>query len=189
MTITDLILIAVSLSMDAFAVATCKGLSVKKTSLNHFVITGLYFGIFQALMPFIGFLAGLNFSRIISRFDYIISLVLLCSIGINMVREALSDEEGSACPAQFGPKVMVPLAIATSIDALAVGVTFAAHSSFSGYFTQNIFFNVTIIGVTTFLISALGVKIGNIFGTKSCFKQGVSCIFKSKPCLLYAVKY
>lgn len=168
MSFTDLFLIAVSLSMDAFAVATCKGLSVKKISFKHYLITGLYFGFFQAVMPFIGYLAGCSFSGIISKFDYIVSFVLLALIGANMIKEALSDED-EECSDDFGPKAMLPFALATSIDALAVGVTFAPCSSFSGSYTANIFFDILLIGITTFILSAIGVKIGNIFGTR--YKQ------------------
>lgn len=168
MTFTDLLLIAVSLSMDAFAVATCKGLSVSKIGFKHYIITGFYFGGFQALMPFLGFLAGYSFSSVISSFDYIISFVLLAIIGANMIKEALeNDDECVDC--SFGPKAMIPFALATSIDALAVGVTFAAKSNFWGAFTKNIFFNVAVIGITTFILSAIGVKVGNIFGTR--YKQ------------------
>ena len=165
MTFIDLLLIAVSLSMDAFAVATCKGLSVKTLKFKHYIITGLYFGLFQALMPFIGFLAGCSFAKVISKFDYIVSFVLLALIGINMIREAISGDEDD-CNDDFGPKAMLPFALATSIDALAVGVTFAPCSSFGGRFTANIFFDILLIGITTFILSAIGVKIGNIFGTK-----------------------
>jgi len=165
MTFTDLLLIAVSLSMDAFAVATCKGLSVKKLSYKHLVITGLYFGFFQALMPFIGFLAGCSFSKVISKFDYIVSFVLLAIIGINMIKEALGGEEDE-CDDNFGPRAMLPFALATSIDALAVGVTFAPCAEFVGSYTSNIFFDITLIGITTFILSAIGVKVGNIFGAK-----------------------
>ena len=138
MTFTDLLLIAVSLSMDAFAVATCKGLSVKTLKFKHYIITGLYFGLFQALMPFIGFLAGCSFSKVISKFDYIVSFVLLALIGINMIKEALGDDK-EECNDDFGFKAMFPFALATSIDALAVGVTFAPCSSFAGKFTSSIF--------------------------------------------------
>lgn len=164
MTFSDLILIAVSLSMDAFAVATCKGLSVKKATFKHYIITGLYFGFFQALMPFIGYLAGCGFSTVISKFDYIVSFVLLALIGINMIKEAFGDDD--ECNDDFGLRAMLPFALATSIDALAVGVTFAPCSNISGSYTSNIFFDVLLIGVTTFILSAIGVKIGNIFGTK-----------------------
>lgn len=165
MSFTDLILIAISLSMDAFAVATCKGLSQRNLGARHMIITGLYFGGFQALMPFLGFLAGYSFSNIISSFDYIISFVLLSIIGGNMIKEALSDEE-DACKCGFSPSAMIPFALATSIDALAVGVTFAGKAGFGGVMTANIFFDVIVIGITTFILSAIGVKIGNIFGTK-----------------------
>lgn len=165
MSFTDLLLIAISLSMDAFAVSTCKGLSQRRLHLRHYIITGMYFGGFQALMPFIGFVAGYNFSEIISGFDYIISFVLLIIIGGNMIKEALEDEE-ECCKCGFEPKQMIPLAVATSIDALAVGVTFAGKAGFGGRMTSNIFFDIIIIGITTFLISALGIKIGNLFGTK-----------------------
>ena len=165
MTFTDLLLIAISLSMDAFAVATCKGLSVKKLKYKHCIITGLYFGLFQAFMPFLGYLAGCSFSKIISQFDYIVSFILLTLIGANMIKESLSDSEDD-CNDNFGIKAMLPFALATSIDALAVGVTFAPCASFTGKATANIFFCITLIGVTTFLLSAAGVKIGNVFGTK-----------------------
>ncbi len=165
MTFTDLLLIALSLSMDAFAVATCKGLSVSKTSIKHYIVTGLYFGGFQAFMPFLGFLAGYSFSRVISTFDYIISFILLTIIGANMIKEALSGED-ECIDCCFGPRAMIPFALATSIDALAVGVTFAAKSGFGGSFTDNIFFNISVIGITTFILSAAGVKVGNLFGTR-----------------------
>ncbi len=165
MSFADLFIIAVSLSMDAFAVSMCKGLTVKKVSFKHMITAGLYFGGFQALMPFLGFLAGYKFKNIISNFDYIISFVLLALIGANMIKEALGGEE-EECNCGFGIRTMVPFALATSIDALAVGVTFVGKASFSGLFTQNIFFDVLSIGVTTFLLSALGVKIGNMFGIK-----------------------
>jgi len=165
MTFTDLFLIAISLSMDAFAVSMCKGLSVGKTKFKHYVITGVYFGGFQALMPLLGFLAGYKFERIISGFDYIISFILLAIIGGNMIKESF-DKEGDSCGISFGPRAMIPFALATSIDALAVGVTFVGKASFSGFGTANIFFDIAVIGITTFILSAVGVKIGNIFGMK-----------------------
>ncbi len=173
MTFTDLLLIAISLSMDAFAVATCKGLSVKTLKFKHYIITGLYFGLFQALMPFIGYLAGCGFSNIISKFDYIVSFVLLAIIGINMIKEALSGDEDD-CNDDFGPRSMLPFALATSIDALAVGVTFAPCANFTGKATANIFFCIALIGVTTFILSAIGVKVGNIFGTKYKMKAEIA---------------
>ncbi len=165
MTLIEILLIGISLSMDAFAVAMCKGLSVKKTNFKHYIITGLYFGGFQALMPLLGYLAGYSFERIISMFDYIISFALLAIIGGNMIKEALSDD-GDSCSVGFDAKAMIPFALATSIDALAVGVTFVGKASFTGYLNENVFFAVGVIGVTTFLLSAAGVKIGNIFGIK-----------------------
>lgn len=166
MDIFDLLIIGISLSMDAFAVSMCKGLSVQKANIKHYIITGLYFGGFQALMPLIGFMAGYKFEGIISSFDYIISFILLALIGGNMIKEALSHEEEECCNNSFGVKAMVPFALATSIDALAVGVTFVGKASFSGLWAQNIFFYIGVIGITTFILSAIGVKIGNIFGIK-----------------------
>jgi len=160
----SLVLIAFGLSMDAFAVAICKGLSTSKPNKKQYLITGLYFGVFQAMMPFLGFLAGYNFQNVISKFDYIIAFILLAIIGFNMIRE--SGEEDCGC-CDFSPRAMLPLAVATSIDALAVGVTFAAlKCNFTSPYTNNIIFNIIIIGITTFLISIAGVKIGNVFGTR-----------------------
>lgn len=169
MTFVDLLLIAISLSMDAFAVAMCKGLSVRKAKFKHYIITALYFGGFQALMPFLGFLAGYSFEKVITSFDYIVAFVLLALIGGNMIKEALSVEEDD-CNDSFSVKTMIPLAVATSIDALAVGVTLAAKgTSLGGTFVSNIFFDIAVIGITTFIISAIGIKIGNVFGIK--YKQ------------------
>lgn len=168
MTLIELILIAFGLSMDAFAVAICKGLSTNTLRKKHYIITGLYFGVFQALMPFLGFLAGYSFQSVISKFDYIIAFILLSIIGINMIKESGEDE---CCNCgDFSFKAMFPLAVATSIDALAVGVTFAAKNcNFTSTFTQNILFNIVVIGITTFIISVIGVKIGNVFGSR--YKQ------------------
>ena len=166
MTFYELILIAIGLSMDAFAVSVCKGLSASKLRVKHFVITGLFFGGFQTLMPLLGYLAGFKFQNVISGFDYIIAFILLAMIGINMIKEAKSDES-EQLNGSFSFLTMLPLAVATSIDALAVGVTFAALGiSLKGHMQNNIFFSVTVIGITTFIISAIGIKIGNIFGTK-----------------------
>lgn len=173
MTITELLLIAVGLSMDAFAVSVCKGLSHSKISAKHYLSAGLYFGGFQALMPFIGYVAGYKFQSVISKFDYIIAFVLLAVIGANMVKEALGDDGEEE--KEFENSAMLPLAIATSIDALAVGVTFAALGcGFGGMFTKNIFFNVITIGITTLIISMLGVKIGSVFGTRYKKKSGIA---------------
>ena len=119
----ELFLIAVGLSMDAFAVAICKGLSVRKLKLSHMLITGAYFGVFQAVMPLIGYYLGQTFESYITSFDHWIAFVLLSLIGANMIRESFSKEENEY-NASFSFKTMLPLAVATSIDALAVGVTF-----------------------------------------------------------------
>lgn len=165
MGIWEIIILAVGLSMDAFAVSICKGLSVKKLKPRHCVISGLYFGGFQAGMPLIGWLLGKQFESLIKSVDHWIAFALLCLIGANMIRESFGDPD--ELNASFSPRTMLPLAVATSIDALAVGVTFA-------FLDVDILSAVLIIGCTTFLFSAAGVKIGNIFGTK----------FKSKAELL-----
>lgn len=160
MSLFEIFLIGVGLSMDAFAVSVCKGLSVKKLSIKHLLIVGLYFGGFQALMPLIGYGLGVNFRSQIESFDHWIAFILLVLIGINMIREAIGgeEEEVEVCPC-FSFKNMLLLGIATSIDALAVGVTFA----FLGIY---IFTSIAIIGMTTFIISIAGVKIGNVFGSR-----------------------
>lgn len=158
MSILELFLLAVGLSMDAFAVSVCKGLSVRKAQPKHALICGLFFGGFQALMPLIGYLLGVNFKSMIESVDHWIAFVLLALIGINMIRESRGDED-EPMDASFGLKSMLLLAIATSIDALAVGVTFA-------FLDVNIVPAVSFIGAITFLLSMLGVKLGNLFGMK-----------------------
>lgn len=160
MSLWELFIIAVGLSMDACAVSICKGLSVQKVTFRHAATCGGYFGAFQALMPVIGFVLGVQFRSLITGIDHWIALVLLGLIGVNMIREALSGEEEEV-NCSFCFRAMLPLAIATSIDALAVGVTFAAMDIGS-----KIVFAVIFIGVVTFLLSAIGVKIGNLFGMK-----------------------
>lgn len=159
MQVFELFLIAVGLSMDAFAVAVCKGLSVKKVTLKTMLIIGAYFGIFQALMPLIGYFIGVQFSAYITSIDHWIAFGLLSVIGINMIREALSKEDDDDKACDLSPKAMLPLAVATSIDALAVGVTFA-------FLQTDIVPAVSFIGVITFTLSAAGVKIGSVFGKK-----------------------
>ncbi len=160
MSLWELFVIAIGLSMDAFAVSICKGLSVQQVKPRHALICGGYFGGFQALMPLVGFLLGTQFSEFIVSIDHWIAFILLALIGANMLREAFSkNEEEMNCSFCF--KAMLPLAVATSIDALAVGVTFAVMD-----IGQNIIAAVLFIGVTTFLLSAVGVKIGNVFGVK-----------------------
>lgn len=156
----ELLILAIGLSMDAFAVAVCKGLAVKEARMKHMVIAGAYFGGFQALMPVIGYLLGVNFKGLIERFDHWIAFFLLALIGANMLREALGKgEEKEELNTSFAPGAMVLLAVATSIDALAVGVTFA-------FLQVRLIPAVSMIGVTTFLFSFAGVKIGNVFGLK-----------------------
>lgn len=159
MSLWELFVIAVALSMDAFAVSVCKGLSVGKVHVKHLLIAGIYFGGFQALMPSIGYLLGTNFQHLITSVDHWIAFVLLGIIGFNMIKESRECCGCSEMDADFGFKAMVVLAIATSIDALAVGVTFA-------FLQVQIVAAVLFIGVTTFILSAIGVKIGNVFGLK-----------------------
>lgn len=158
MTLFELFLIAVGLSMDAFAVSICKGLSMQTLNKKHALIIGLYFGGFQALMPFIGYSLGVHFQNTIIAYDHWIAFVLLCLIGINMIKESRDDEEESVDPS-VDFKEMIVLAVATSIDALAVGVTFA-------FLQVNIAPAVSFIGIITFTLSVIGVKVGNVFGMK-----------------------
>ena len=157
MGVAELFLIAAALSMDAFAVSVCKGLSTPIYKFKYSFKAGLYFGGFQMMMPLFGYLLGVQFERFITSVDHWIAFVLLGIIGFNMVKESRSaDEEMNG---SFSFKEMLPLAVATSIDALAVGVTFA-------FLGVNIIYAVTFIGVTTFLFSCAGVKIGSVFGAK-----------------------
>ena len=158
MDFVTLLTLAVGLAMDAFAVSICKGLAMREKILKKGIIVGLWFGGFQALMPTIGFFLGTQFKDQITSIDHWIAFVLLGLIGINMVKEALSNEEEQADDS-IAVKEMFMLAVATSIDALAVGITFA-------FLNVHIVSAASIIGVCTFLISFAGVKIGNIFGTK-----------------------
>ena len=163
MGIFALLLLAISLSMDAFAVSLCKGLSMQKASLKAGLICGGWFGLFQALMPLIGFFLGALFYDAISAFDHWIAFGLLALIGANMLKESLSKEECCECcdqNADLSPKTMFVMAIATSIDALAVGISLAMAGD------VNIFLAVALIGLITFLMSGLGVKIGSIFGSR-----------------------
>lgn len=159
MGIVELFLIAVGLSMDAFAVSVCKGLSVRQLNSKHYIITGVWFGGFQALMPAIGYLLGSTFESYITSFDHWVAFVLLLLIGANMIKEGLSKDDEEVNDS-FSFKSMLVLAVATSIDALAVGITFALLPD------VNIIAAVLFIGVITFVLSAIGLKIGNIFGLK-----------------------
>ena len=159
MSLLSLFIIAVGLSMDAFAVSICKGLAMQKINLKKAAIVGLLFGGFQALMPSIGYLLGSQFERFITSIDHWIAFVLLSIIGIAMIRESRSTEEEKEANASLDVKTMFLLAVATSIDALAVGVTFA-------FLRVQIIPAVAFIGSITFLLSVIGVKVGNVFGTK-----------------------
>lgn len=159
LSLLELFLIAVGLSMDAFAVSICKGLSTKKLRLRHYLIIGLWFGGFQALMPTIGYLLGSTFEQYITAVDHWVAFVLLSLIGASMIREALSKEEDKVNDS-FSFLTMLLLALATSIDALAVGITFALLPN------VNIVAAVCFIGSITFVLSAIGLKVGNVFGLR-----------------------
>lgn len=165
MGIVELLILAVGLSMDALAVSICKGLSIRHLRLRHALIVGVWFGAFQALMPTVGYLLGSAFAQLVQAVDHWIAFLLLLIIGGNMIREALSGEEEDVNPS-LAPLGMLMLALATSIDALAVGVTFA-------FLKVSLPLAVGLIGVCTFAISALGVKVGNVFGTR--FKSKAEC--------------
>ena len=162
MGILELFILAVGLSMDAFAVAVCKGLATPKVKPKHMLIAGLWFGGFQALMPFIGYCLGSAFEKYVTAVDHWIAFVLLGAIGANMIKESFSKEEGcSDC--DFGFKTMLLMAIATSIDALAAGIALAMDLKGEA---AKAYLAVLFIGVITFTLSAIGVKIGNICGMK-----------------------
>lgn len=158
MGLIELFLIAVGLSMDAFAVSVCKGLAMPKCTFKKAAIVGLWFGGFQALMPAIGYVLGAQFQETIASIDHWIAFVLLALIGGNMVHEALDNDEEEA-DASLDVKTMFLLAVATSIDALAIGITFA-------FLKVSIIPAVCFIGIVTFIISFAGVKIGNVFGAR-----------------------
>jgi putative Mn2+ efflux pump MntP len=159
MKIIEILLLGISLSMDAFAVSICKGLSMKKINWKKATIIGLYFGIFQALMQVIGYFLGTTFQSFVTNIDHWIAFILLVLIGGNMIREAVSGDESKNYNDVTDFKTMVVLAIATSIDALAVGITFA-------FLNVNVPIAVSLIGIITFILSLIGVKIGNRFGSK-----------------------
>jgi len=160
MTIVELLLIAIGLSMDAFAVAICVGLTMAEATLKKASVVGFYFGVFQTGMPVVGFLVATLFADKIIAYDHFVAFALLCFLGGKMIAGSFKKEDGLAgCEASLRPAKMLPLAIATSIDALAVGVSFA-------FLRVAIAPAAAFIGVITFFISMLGVKIGNLFGTK-----------------------
>ena len=158
MSILEILLLGIGLSMDAFAVSICKGLSTKKLQFKHYLIIGAWFGGFQALMPTIGYFLGSTFEQYITAFDHWVAFVLLAAIGANMIKESFSREE-SETSASFAFKTMLLMALATSIDALAVGVSFA-------FLGVRIAPAVTLIGCTTFVLTLVGVWVGNLFGSR-----------------------
>lgn len=158
MNLLDLFLTAIALSMDAFAVSISKGLSVRHVRSGHCLLTGAYFGGFQALMPLLGWLLASTFAVYIQTFDHWLAFALLALIGANMLREAFGHEEDDLNDS-FSPRTMLPLAVATSIDALATGVSFAVTGA-------NIWIAISMIGATTFVLSALGVRLGHLLGAK-----------------------
>lgn len=159
MSLGELFLIAVGLSMDAFAIAVCKGLSIRTLRRRDTVIVGLYFGFFQAAMPAIGYFLGSAFADAVILIDHWIAFILLGLIGFNMIRESLKKGDEEECDPSLRPRDMLPLAIATSIDALTIGISFA-------FLRVDILPAVSFIGVITFLLSAVGVYLGHIFGSR-----------------------
>jgi len=159
MSLIELFLIAIGLSMDAFAVAICLGLSLQKTRFRQMLTVGLYFGVFQAAMPLIGYLVGVQFADKIVAFDHWIAFVLLAFIGGRMVKGSFAKDCDEPSQISLSPRAMLPLALATSIDALAVGVSFA-------FLSIQIAPAVSFIGVTTLTLSAIGVRLGSMFGAK-----------------------
>lgn len=160
MGIIELFILAVGLSMDAFAVSVCKGLAMKQAPIKAQLVCGAWFGGFQALMPLIGYYLGTLFIDAISAIDHWIAFGLLLLIGVNMLREALGKDEEEAPDADLSVKTMFIMAVATSIDALAVGISLAMAG------VSNIYLAVPLIGLTTFVLSAVGVKVGTIFGSR-----------------------
>lgn len=158
MNLIELLLIAVGLSMDAFAVSIGKGLTVAQLKPRHSLTVGLWFGLFQALMPMLGYLLAAKFSTLVAAFDHWIAFLLLALIGSNMIREACSDDPEKHIH-DFAPRTMFILAVATSIDALAVGISFA-------FLRVEILSSALLIGVTTCLFSMVGIRIGHHFGER-----------------------
>ena len=157
----ELLLLAVGLSMDAFAVSVCKGLAARHATVKNSMLCGVWFGGFQALMPLIGYFLGTLFADAIQAFDHWVAFGLLALIGINMLREAFGfGDEADSSSGNFSAKTMFVMAVATSIDALAVGISLAMVGN------VNIFSAIALIGVTTFLLSAVGVKVGSVFGSR-----------------------
>lgn len=165
MNLPSLLLCAVALSMDAFAVAICKGLAIPKINFRKAAWVGLWFGVFQALMPTLGYFLTSLFAEYIAAYTHWVAFILLALIGLNMVKESFEKEEEKTDDS-LGVKTMLLLAIATSIDALAVGVAFALGDAASPDSAPTILYAAPLIGCITFLLSCLGVKVGNLFGTR-----------------------
>ena len=155
----ELLIIAVGVSMDAFAVSVCKGLSVRRLRTSHIISASVWFGGFQALMPLIGYFIGLGFADLVSEVDHWIAFVLLGVIGGKMIKEACEKDDGNEHTPDFSFRTMLVLAIATSIDALAVGVSFA-------FLGVDIWTSILVIGLMTGAFSALGVQLGHVFGAR-----------------------
>ena len=184
MGIFELLIIAIVLSLDAFAVSVCKGLATQNIKPRHLISAGLWFGGFQALMPTIGYFLGAAFESYITSIDHWVAFILLSLIGVNMIKESFGDAEENSANDSFSAKTMLVMAVATSIDALAVGITFA----FTAETVRHLIFAVSSIGVITFIFSATGVKLGSIFGTKynkkATFTGGVILIILGLKLLL-----
>ena len=164
MSIVELFILAVGLSMDAFAVAVCKGLATVKLKKKHMLITGLWFGGFQALMPLLGYFIGTAFECYVTAFDHYIAFILLAAIGANMIKESFEKEECCECEGEnYAFKTMFVMAVATSIDAFAAGISLAMDLKGNNTYA---YIAVLFIGIITFTLSAIGVKIGNIYGAK-----------------------
>lgn len=181
MEIGELIVLSLGLGMDAFAVSICKGLSMKKMNWKKALIIGLYFGGFQAIMPVLGYSLSKGFENFVTSIDHWIAFILLSIIGGKMVKEAFSQENSENCNEDVGFKTMIVLAIATSIDALAVGITFA-------FLNVNLILAIALIGSITFFLSVIGTKVGNVFGdryeNKAELLGGVILIFLGIKILL-----
>lgn len=160
MNILEIIVTGLALSLDAFSVSVCKGLSVKKVQIKHLLLCGLYFGGFQFLMPVIGYFIGSGFAGVVEKVDHWVAFGLLALIGLNMIRAAIFEKEDDSVDASFAVPEMLSLALATSIDALAVGVTYSMSDG------NKIWLAAGLIGVITFVLSALGVKFGSKIGEK-----------------------
>ena len=159
MSIIEIALIGVGLAMDAFAVSICKGLAMRRMNYKKAIIIAAFFGVFQALMPALGYVLGTTFANNIAAIDHWIAFILLALIGANMIKEALSSDDDECQDDSLRLGDLIMLSIATSIDALAVGITFA-------FFNVSLLLSVSMIGIITFIICVIGVKVGNVFGEK-----------------------